>query len=109
MTTHPVNGADAPDAVKQYLYQVFSKELEGEHMDCAIASARAELWADGHRWSDIPARRAIHVREYLAYFFNSTTIIGVVHHELLENVPKTLEEAIGSRSPEEAIGGCYYM
>lgn len=46
---------------------------------------------------------------YKAYFFSSATIIGVVFPDPPENAPATLEEAIGGRSLEEAIGGCNYM
>lgn len=46
---------------------------------------------------------------YKAYFFSSCTIIGVVHDKPLDTLPNSLEEAIGGRSIEEAIGGCNYM
>lgn len=36
MTTHAVHGADAPEEVKRYLYEVFSKELEGMCLISAI-------------------------------------------------------------------------
>lgn len=49
---------------------------------------------------------------YRNYFFNSTTIIAVVRDSAESSdagLPKSLEEALGDRDLEEAIGGCYYV
>jgi hypothetical protein len=46
---------------------------------------------------------------YKAYFFSSTTIIGIVHPAPLDAPPQSVEEALGGRSIAEAIGGCNYM
>lgn len=51
---------------------------------------------------------------FRGYFFNSTTIVAVVLDKQkeagdAEAKPKSIAEAVGGRSMEEAIGGCYYV
>ncbi|GFZ43817.1 hypothetical protein JCM24511_01537 [Saitozyma sp. JCM 24511] len=89
LSTHPIKGAEAPKEVLEYLYGVFSKELQ-----------------DGRTY---PQEGPMDYPAFIAYFFASTTIVGVVHTEPQTSVPQTLEEALGGRDPVEAIGGCYYI
>jgi hypothetical protein len=42
--------------------------------------------------------------EFTAYFFNSTTIVGIVGDK-----KESLEEAVAGRPIEEALGGAVYM
>lgn len=43
--------------------------------------------------------------EFTAYYFNSTTLVGIV----TDGTKATLEEAIAGRRIEEALGGAVYM
>ncbi len=48
--------------------------------------------------------------EFAAYFFNSVTIVGVLHDSVVDAAQfSTIQDAMGGRSIEEAIAGCYYM
>lgn len=43
--------------------------------------------------------------DFTAYFFNSTTVVGIVS----DGSKATLEEAVAGRDIEEALGGAVYM
>jgi hypothetical protein len=46
--------------------------------------------------------------EFAAYFFNSVTI--VLHDSEVDAAQfPTIQDAMGGRSIEEALAGCYYM
>jgi hypothetical protein len=48
--------------------------------------------------------------EFAAYFFNSVTIVGVLHDSEVDAAQfPTIQDAMGGRSIEEALAGCYYM
>jgi hypothetical protein len=131
LSTHPIKGAEAPKEVLEYLYSVFSKELQGGYevmrrtslpessasttsftpydgaaTDPLRSSKADRYFLDGRTY---PQEGPMDYLAFIAYFFASTTIVGVVHTEPRTSVPQTLEEALGGRDPVEAIGGCYYM
>lgn len=75
-------------------------------------------------WERLVARKLIKVegrtypqegmdqQGFRGYFFNSTTIVAVVLDKETAGKgvkPDSIQEAIGGRSMEEAIGGCYYV
>ncbi|WVF71277.1 hypothetical protein IAT40_006080 [Kwoniella sp. CBS 6097] len=88
LVTYPITGSDAPKEVLEYLCKIFDAEVEGGRT--YPQSDRLDL--DG----------------FIAYFFSSTTIVGVVQPADAEVKP-TIAEALVGRSVEEALGGCYYV
>ena len=46
LTTHPVTASEAPRDLVEYLYQVFSQELEGVSWRLRIESILAQIKAD---------------------------------------------------------------
>lgn len=48
--------------------------------------------------------------EFANYFFNSVTIVGILHDKEVDASSfARLQDAMGARSIEEAVAGCYYM
>jgi hypothetical protein len=74
------------------------KSTEGEH--------KLKSSVEGRTY---PQEGPMGYEAYKAYFFSSTTIIGVVHPAPLDKLPQNIEEAMSGRSTEQAIGGCNYM
>ncbi|CAK9781133.1 hypothetical protein CC85DRAFT_282495 [Cutaneotrichosporon oleaginosum] len=90
VTTHPVHGSDTDSAIIDYFWKVFNQEL-----------------AEGKTY---PQEGPLTRDEFAAYFFNSVTIVGVLHEKEASAAQfPTLKEAMGGRSIEEAIAGCYYI
>lgn len=48
--------------------------------------------------------------EFANYYFGSVTIVGILHDAEVDAATlTTMDDAIGGRSLEEAVAGCYYM
>ncbi|WOO81161.1 L-azetidine-2-carboxylic acid acetyltransferase [Vanrija pseudolonga] len=90
LTTHPVQGADAPQELIDYLFDIFNKEIE-----------------EGKTY---PQEDQMTREQFVAYFFNSTTIVAIVSPASVDVASlKTLEDARAGRSWEEVVGGVYYI
>jgi hypothetical protein len=105
LVTYAVHG-EAPENVMRYFHTVFEAELEGLHTLSWIREATADCAQEGRTY---PQEGPMDYEAYKAYFFASTTIIGVLLPTPLDTPPASLDEAIGGRPVEEAIGGCNYM
>lgn len=56
-----------------------------------------------------PQRGPMTREEFEAYFFGSTTIVGILQPATETRTFSSIEEAQGGRSMEESVAGCYYM
>ncbi|KAK8864491.1 hypothetical protein IAR55_001741 [Kwoniella newhampshirensis] len=88
LVTYAVHGSDAPEELIRYLYTVFQAELEG-----------------GRTY---PQEGPMTHEAFVAYFFGSTTIVGIVQPSD-QDIKSDLESARGSRTWEECVAGCYYI
>ncbi|WRT66467.1 uncharacterized protein IL334_003426 [Kwoniella shivajii] len=88
LVTYPITGADAPKEVIEYLYGIFEAELEGG--------------------KTYPQEGPLSLEAYTAYFFGSTTIVGVVQSSS-EEIKDSLGKALEGKKLDDALGGCYYI
>ncbi|KAL1411433.1 hypothetical protein Q8F55_002389 [Vanrija albida] len=90
LTTHAVQGADADPELIDYLFGIFNKEIE-----------------EGKSY---PQEDQMTRDQFVAYFFNSTTIVAIVSPASVDvGSLKMLEDARAGRSWEECTGGVYYI
>jgi RimJ/RimL family protein N-acetyltransferase len=85
-----VYGQGSDPAIVDYFWKVFDAEL-----------------AEGKTY---PQAGPMTRDEFAAYFFNSVTIVGVLHDSEVDAAQfPTIQDAMGGRSIEEALAGCYYI
>ncbi|EIW70420.1 hypothetical protein TREMEDRAFT_68045 [Tremella mesenterica DSM 1558] len=86
--TFPVVGSDAPSELLHHVHHLLNTEIQ-----------------DGKTY---PQETPLKYEEFVAYYFSSVTIIGLLV-SVENNPPETLEEARCGQSWEVSLGGTYYI
>ncbi|RSH87243.1 hypothetical protein EHS25_003152 [Saitozyma podzolica] len=111
LSTHPIKGAEAPKEVLEYLYSVFSKELQGGYevmRRTSLPESSASTTSFTPR-PDIPARRSHGLPRVHRLLLRLDHDSWGGAHRAADVGPANAGGGSGGRDPVEAIGGCYYI